>query len=219
MAKNAKQFVVIGLGRFGRSIAKELYDNGCEVLGIDIDEEIVQNVVSYVTHAVQADSTDEETLKALGVRNFDVAIVAIGSDVQASIMTSLLLKEMGVQYVLAKALTDLHGKVLGKIGVDRVVFPEREMGIRIANSLMSGHIMDYIELSSEYSIVETSVLKDWAGKTLKDLNLRAQYGLNVVAIRNKDKINISPDPEVALKEEDVLVVIGSMEGLSDLNDR
>lgn len=204
-----KDFVIFGLGKFGRSIAESLTTNGCDVLAIDKSDDIIQDVADIVTHAVQADVTDVDALNSLGIRNFDVAIIAISQDMQSSIMATILAKELGVPYVLAKAQNDIHKKVLEKVGADRVIFPEREMGIRIANSLVSENFLDFIELSADYSIVEISILDEWVGKSLKNLNLRAHFGLNVMAVRKGDEINITPGPDTIFEEEDVLVVIGS----------
>lgn len=209
-----RQFIVIGLGRFGSSIASTLYELGNEVLAIDTDEEIVQGISEKVTHAVQADATDESTLRSLGIRNFDVAVVTIGSDVQSSVMVTLLVKELGVKYVIAKAQNELHAKVLYKIGADRVVFPERDMGVRVAHNLCSSNILDYIELSPDYSIMEVSAIKDWQGKTLRELNMRSKFGINVMAIKKGNEINISPVADDVISDEDVLVVIGGTEQLS-----
>lgn len=209
-----KQFVVIGLGRFGSSIASTLYELGNEVLAIDTDEEIVQNISNKVTHAVQADGTDEATLRSLGIRNFDVAVVTIGADVQSSVMATLLVKELGVKYVVAKAQNELHGKVLYKLGVDRVVFPERDMGIRVGHNLCSSNILDYIELSPDYSIMEVSAISEWHGKTLRELNMRSKYGINLMAIKRGNDINLSPMADDVINEGDVLVVIGGTDQLS-----
>ncbi|MDF2672145.1 MAG: TrkA family potassium uptake protein [Clostridiales bacterium] len=209
-----KQFVVIGLGRFGSSIASTLYSLGNEVLAIDTDEEIVQGISESVTHAVQADATDGATLRSLGIRNFDVAVVTIGSNVQSSVMVTLLVKELGVKYVIAKAQTELHAKILYKIGADRVIFPERDMGVRVAHNLCAANILDYIELSPDYSIMEVTAIKDWQGKTLRDLNMRSKYGINIMAIKKGDDINISPTADDVIENEDVLVVIGGTEQLS-----
>ena len=156
-----KQFLIIGLGRFGSSIAKTIYELGHDVLAIDKDEEKVQEISDYVTHAVQMDSTDESILKTLGVTNFDVAVVTIGSNLQDSVMATLILKELGVKYIIAKANNELHAKVLTKIGADKVVLPERDMGTRVAHNLVSSNILDYIELSEEYSILEIEAIKEW----------------------------------------------------------
>ena len=217
MANN--DFVVFGLGKFGKSVAQTLAENGKDVLAIDSSEEIIQDVSDVVTHAVQADVTDGDALKALGIGNFDVAVIAISNNLQASIMSTILAKEMGVPYVLAKAQTDIHKRVLEKVGADKVIFPEREIGVRMANNLISENFVDYIELSDDYSIVETEVLEEWAGKSLKELNMRVNYGINVMAIRKGENISITPGPNLILTSGDVLVVIGSNEDLRKINNR
>ncbi len=208
-----KQFAVIGMGRFGSSVATSLYRLGYEVLAIDKDEDRIEDVLNQVTHAVQADGTDEEALRAIGIRNFDVVVVAIGQDIQASILTSLILKEMGVEMLVVKAQTELHGKVLTKIGADKVIFPERDMGMRVAHHLISPNILDYIELSEDYSIVEIHVTPRMVGKSLRDLDIRAKYGCNVMAIKTQDRMNIAPRAEDVIQKDDVLVVVGSNEDL------
>jgi trk system potassium uptake protein TrkA len=212
-----KQFVVIGCGRFGTSVAHKLTELDCEVMVIDQNEEIIQNLSNVVTHAVQADATDENALKSLGIRNFDVAIVTIGGDIQASILVTLIVKELGVKHIVAKAQNDLHAKVLYRIGADRIVFPERDMGARVAKNLVSENILDYIELSPDYSIVEVVALKDWVGKSLKELNFRAQYGINVMAIKNGLNLNIAVKADEKIKHGDILVVIGHNEDLDKIN--
>lgn len=208
-----KQFVVIGLGRFGTSIAKTIYNLGHDVLVIDNDEDKIQEIVDDVTHAVQMDATDESALKTLGIRNFDVAIVTIGSNIQASILVTLLLKEMGVKYIVAKSTSDLQAKVLYKIGADRVILPEQDMGIRVAHNLVSSNIIDYIELSSEYSMIEIESPKEWHNKSLKDISMRTKYGINVVAIKSDKSINVSPSADYIIKDKDILVALGSSEDL------
>jgi trk system potassium uptake protein TrkA len=203
------QYAVIGLGRFGSSLSKELVKLGYEVLGIDKSEETIDEMSDELTHAVVADSTDEEVLKSLGIRNFDCAVVAIGDNIQASILTALLLKELGVKTVVAKALSDLHGKVLQKLGVDRIIYPERDMGVRVAHQLVSPNLLDYIELSDEYTIVELTVPKRLSGLSLKDLDLRAKYGCSVIAINKKDNVIIAPMANDILNEKDVMVIIGT----------
>ncbi|TMV45914.1 TrkA family potassium uptake protein [Paenibacillus mesophilus] len=204
-----KQFAVIGLGRFGSSLAKELVGQGLEVLGIDRDEEAVDEMADILTHAIVADSTEEETLRSIGIRNFDCAIVAIGDDIQASIMTAILLKDLGVKMVVAKALTELHGKVLERLGVDRVIYPERDMGIRVAHQLVNPNLLDYIELSKDYTIVEISVPGKLNGITLKELDPRAKYGCSVVAINKKSGVIIAPAASDVINERDVMVIIGT----------
>ncbi|AWK52439.1 potassium transporter Trk [Clostridium beijerinckii] len=211
MAK--KQFVIIGLGRFGASIAKTIYNLGHDVLAIDTNEDKIQEIVDNVTHAVQMDATDENALRTLGIRNFDVAVVTIGSNIQASIMVTLLVKEMGVKYILAKGTSDLQAKVLYKIGADRVILPEKDMGTRVAHNLVSSNILDYIELSSEYSMIEIQPLDEWYNKSLKDTKIRAKYGINIVAVKTEHNINVSPSADYVIKHTDVLVALGSSSDL------
>lgn len=213
---NKKQYVVIGLGRFGSSIATTLYSLGNDVLVIDKNEDLVEDIADKVTHAVQADATDENTLKSLGIRNFDVAIISIGGDIQSSVMATLIVKELGVKYIIAKGNGELHAKVLYKIGADRVVLPEKDMGVRVAHNMVSSNILDYIELSSDYSIIEIKALKEWEGKNLKDLNLRKKYGINVIAIKNKGKVNLNPAADDKINKKNVIVAIGSTEALTSL---
>ena len=213
---NKKQYVVIGLGRFGSSIATTLYSLGNDVLVIDKNEDLVEDIADKVTHAVQADATDENTLKSLGIRNFDVAIISIGGDIQSSVMATLIVKELGVKYIIAKGNGELHAKVLYKIGADRVVLPEKDMGVRVAHNMVSSNILDYIELSSDYSIIEIKALKEWEGKNLKDLNLRKKYGINVIAIKNKGTVNLNPAADDKINKENVIVAIGSAEALTSL---
>ena len=211
-----KQFVVIGLGRFGSSIATTLYSLGNDVLVIDKNEDLIQDIASEVTHAVQADATDENALKALGIRNFDVAIISIGGDIQSSVMATLIVRELGVKYIIAKGNGELHAKVLYKIGADRVVLPEKDMGVRVAHNIISSSILDYIELSSDYSIMEVKAFKDWVGKDLKSLDLRKKYGINVIAIKTGEKINLNPAADDIVCKENVIVAIGSAEALNSL---
>lgn len=208
-----KQFVVIGCGRFGSSVARTLYEMGNEVLAIDKDEEKVQEISDSVTHAVQADVMDEGVLRELGIQNFDIVVVSIGSDLEASIMATLIAKELGIKTVIAKAQSDLHGKVLSKIGADKVVFPERDMGVRVAHNLASTNILDFIELSPDYSIVEITAIPEWENNTLKELRLPTKYGINVMAIKREKFINVSPYADDMILKGDVLVVIGSTEDL------
>lgn len=215
----AKQFAVIGLGRFGSSVARTLTELGHEVLAIDSDEDRIQEALPYVTHAVQADATDEEALKALGIRNFDVVVVAIGADIQASILATLILKELGVQRIVVKAQNHRHGQVLYKIGADEVVFPERDMGVRVARHLVSPNILDYIELADDYSIAEVVASHNMDGKTLRELDIRAKFGCNVMAIKSGTRINIAPRAEDMVRTGDILVVLGRNDDLRRLQDK
>lgn len=214
-----KQYVVFGLGRFGVSVATTLAEAGYEVMVVDESEEKIQEISPYVTHAVQADATDMDTLKTLGIRNFDVGVVAIGKDIQSSIMITLLLKELGIPYVVAKASTEVHQRVLQKLGADRIILPEYEMGKRIAANLIAGNIIDYIQLSPDYSIMEVASLPEWNHCTIKDLDVRSKYGINIIAIENKGGINVSPEPDYVLTPEDVLVVVGHNKDLQELEAR
>ncbi|MFL1674909.1 TrkA family potassium uptake protein [Paenibacillus dendritiformis] len=211
-----KQFAIIGMGRFGSSVAQNLSNMNFEVLAIDSSEQKIQEVVNIVTHAVSADSTDEDALRALGIRNFDVVVVAIGQDIQSSILTTLILKDLGVPMIVVKAQNELHGKVLSKIGADKVVFPERDMGARVAHHLISPNILDYIELSEDHSIVEMRASSLMIGKNLKELDIRARYGCNVMAIKNNGKTNISPYAEDRIKDGDILVIVGQNDHLKNL---
>ncbi|WMM23648.1 TrkA family potassium uptake protein [Tissierella sp. MB52-C2] len=214
-----KSFVVIGCGRFGGAVAKTLYSLGNEVLAIDRCEETIKEIAEEVTHAVQADVMDETVLKDLGLRNFDVAIVAIGSDLEASIMATIVTKELGIKTVVAKALTELHGKVLKKIGADKVIFPERDMGIRLAHNLASTNILEFIELSPDYSILEITAIKEWEEKSLVQLKLSTKYRINVMAIKRGNSISISPNGESIIKENDILVVIGNTKDIKRIEQK
>ncbi|CAM3092233.1 TrkA family potassium uptake protein [Filibacter tadaridae] len=204
-----KEFVVIGLGRFGGSIVKELIDLEADVMAIDISPERVDEYAPIATQAVVADTTDESVLRSLGIRNFEHVIVAIGENIQSSILTTLMLKEIGVPKITVKAQNDYHAKVLQKIGADNVVHPERDMGIRIANNMVSNNILDYLELSDEYSIAEIKASDKLVGFTLIDLDIRAKYGVNIVAIKRGKQILVSPQAIEKIQLEDILIVIGS----------
>lgn len=214
-----KQFVVFGLGRFGSSVATTLAEAGYEVMAVDKNEEKVQDIAPIVTQAVQADVSDADIFKELGIRNFDVAVIAMGSDMQSSIMATLMLKEMGMPYVVAKASTPVHKKVLEKLGADRIVSPEKDMGKRIATNLISGNVIDYIQLSEDYSIMEISILEEWIGRTIKDLNIRAKYGINIIAVESNNNINVSPAPDYVIGQGDLLVVVGKSKAIQELEEK
>ncbi|GGB59013.1 potassium transporter Trk [Virgibacillus dakarensis] len=209
-----RDFAVIGLGRFGGSICRELSMEGMEVLAIDIDEDKVNEFKNIASHAVIADSTDEATLKDLGIKNIDHVIVAIGDNIQASILTTVVLTDFNIKKITVKAQNDYHEKILNKIGADQVVHPERDMGKRIAHNIISNNILDYLELSDDHSIVEVKVGAKMLGKSLIDLDIRANYGCNVVAIKQGKDINVSPSAEDKLKEDDILIVIGADKDIS-----
>ncbi|MCR2805351.1 potassium channel family protein [Paenibacillus soyae] len=213
-----KQFLVIGLGRFGSSITKTLIQNGHEVLAVDKNEQNVQDMASIATHALQADCTDEGVLRELGVSNFTHGIVAIGDDLQASILTTVLLKELNVPKVTAKARNEMHGKVLSKVGADHVVYPERDMGIRLGNQLSSDTLIDYIELSPDYNLAEILAPPAMNGKSLKELHIRAKYGCTIMAIKKGHHINVSPKADDAIHTGDILLIIGSNEDIRQLEN-
>jgi trk system potassium uptake protein len=210
-----QSYAVIGLGRFGASIAAKLYEAGQEVMGIDINNELVDDGKVFVTHAVVLDSTDEESLKSVGIGNFDYVIVAIGNDMQASILTVMLLKEIGVKQVIAKAINKRHGQLLEKVGADWVIHPERDMGERVAHQLLSPNVLNYIELSKEYNIEEIIIPPSMKKKSLRELDLRAKYNVNAIAILSNENLIISPSPDHIIQNEDKLVVIGHREDLND----
>lgn len=214
-----KQYLIIGLGRFGKSIARTLFELGNDVLAVDSKEENVQYITHYSTQAVQTDATEEENLKALGVGNFDVAVVGIGDDIQSSVIVTMLLKEMGMKYVIAKANTDLHAKILYKIGADKVVFPERDTAVRVAHNLVSSNILDFIELSSEYRLTEILCIKEWVGKNLSQLNIRSKYGINIIAIKRDGSINISPASDFVLMKGDIIIAIGGEREIEKLEEK
>ena len=215
-----KTFVVIGLGRFGTAVATELCELGHEVLAIDASEESVQQVADRVTHAVTGDARDPAVLRALGVRNYDCAIVAVGDDVGNSALITLNLKDIGVKRVICKAQSHVHRKVLEKIGADRVVFPEHEMGVKLAQGLSSSNVLNFIELSEDFGIVETAVPREWLGKNLMELNVRARYKVNIIAVRKKgeEAFNVTPGPSTIMETGDTVVALGRTEDINRLQD-
>lgn len=201
-------FVVIGLGRFGSALARQLCQLGAEVLAIDVGADLVQQVSADVTHAVVADARDKEVLRALGVREMDCAVIAIGEDLAASVLTVMNLKELGVAQIICKANDETHRRVLEKLGADRVVVPEQEHAVRLARSLSSPNVLDYIELSEDYGIIEVPAPRSWQKKTLKELNVRAKLGVNIIAVRRDGEINVSPSADYCIEQGDVMVVLG-----------
>lgn len=204
-----KEFVVIGLGRFGGSIVRELIKQGADVMAIDSSVERVDEYSTIATQAIVADTTDEAVIKELGLWNFEHVIVAIGEDIQSSILTTLILKELGVSQITVKAQNEHHEKVLKKIGADFVVHPERDMAIRIATNMLSNNVLDYLELSDEHSIMEVRANERIANKTLVELDIRANYGINIVGIKREGEIMISPSANEMIQKGDVLLVIGA----------
>ena len=203
-----KSYLIIGLGRFGSSVARQLCQLGAEVLAIDVRNDLVQQIAPDVTHAVVGDAQDKEVLRALGAGHFDCALIAIGDDLAASVLTTMNLKELNVPYIVCKAHDETHRRVLEKLGVGRVVIPEQEHGARLARSLHSHNVLDYIELSEAYGILEIPAPKSWVGKTLKELNVRAKLGVNIIAVESDGKTNVSPAADYCIQAGDMMVVLG-----------
>lgn len=215
-----KTFVVIGLGRFGSAVATELCSLGCEVLAIDGLEDRVQSIADSVTHAVCGDARDPGVLKALGVRNYDCAIVATGTDVGVSALVTLNLKELELKKIICKAQSHTHRKVLEKIGADKVIFPEHESGVKLAQALSSSSILNFVELSEDYGIVELQPPKNWQYKTIREIQIRNQHHVNVIAVRQPKThaINIAPGADYVMAPGDVLVTLGRNEDIDRLRD-
>ena len=214
-----KQYAVFGLGSFGESVAVTLQELGCEVVVVDNHMERIENISPYVSYAVQADIEDPEVIRSLGARNLDGVVVAVADDMEASIMATLVSKEIGVPYVLAKAKNDLHAKVLKKIGADSIIFPEKEIGQSVARNLVSGEFVDWISLSPDYSITEIAVPEKWIGKSLSEIDVRRTKDVNVVGVRIGEKIQVTIDPEEPLQKEMTLIMIGSNEALEKFGEK
>lgn len=214
-----KSFVIFGLGKFGESIARELILADCDVLAVDINKERIQNISSDVTFAVQADVCDAETMKSLCISNMDAAIIAITNNLNASILATILSKEAGVPYVIAKAKDEIHKKILLKVGADKTVIPEHESGVRIARHLISGNVIDFFELSHNIRMVEIQVKPEWVGGSLRSLDLRRKYRINVVAIRQNDEINQTPDPDDPLFADQTMLITVNKKDLEKLIEK
>lgn len=202
-----KSYAVFGLGRYGLAVAKELAENGAEVLAVDLDESIVNSAIADIPFCKCADITDAEVIKQLGVANIDVVIIAMANNLEASVMSVMLCKEVGVKTVVVKCANEAHRKILSKVGADKVVFPESESGTRLAKNLLSSGFVDVVELSNDVSLIELDVKPEWEGKTLIELNLRKKYAMNVIAIRKGDDLQINIDPATKLDKNMQLVVI------------
>ena len=207
-------FVVIGLGLFGSSVARQLCALGAEVLAIDVHPELVQQISSDVTNAVVADARDADVLRALGAHECECAVVAIGDDLAGSVLATMNLKELGIKHIVCKAHDEVHRKVLEKLGADKVVIPEKEVADKLARSLTSHNVLDFIELSSDYGIVEIPAPKTWVGKNLKELDVRAKLGVNIIAIQRNGKVSVSPRAEFLIEKNDILVVLGDYDSLT-----
>ncbi|MCH5265401.1 MAG: TrkA family potassium uptake protein [Lachnospiraceae bacterium] len=213
-----KEFIVIGLGQFGTNVAISLASSGAVVMVIDRDEQKLELVADRVTHTICADATNAEVIHSLGIKNYDGAIVGIGDNLETSVLITIQLKEMGVPFVMTKASTDLEGRILHKVGADKVIFPDKEMGFRVGNQIMNGNYFEAIELSERYSIVDLDVPAAWVGKSLRGLNIRSRYGVSVIGIRGLEETNINPEPEYELKEDDILIVLGHNSELQRLRE-
>lgn len=210
-----RQIAVLGLSRFGSSVARSLTSMGVEVLGVDNDPEKVADLVHDITHVVQADILDNDALDSLGLRNFDAVVLSI-KDVEISCLATIALKDHGAAYVVAQAGAEPHAKILQRIGADKVIMPEKDMGIRLARSLAGENIIDYMELSARHSLMEIEALEEWVGRTIKENNIRNRYGINVVAIRSGKALRVSPTGDELVHDGDLMVVIGDNDDLEKL---
>jgi len=214
-----KSYLIIGLGKFGRSCARELCNMGHDVLGVDEDLRIVNEAASYLTHTVQADSTNEDFLRSISVDDFDSCIVAIGDDQEASVMITVLLKEHGAKNIIAKAQSEIHAKILEKVGADKVILPEYDMGVKLAHTLCNTNIYDLVDISPEHSIISIKAPKEWIGKTLGKLSAREKYGVNIIAIESETKeANVFPTANTTIQKNDTIVVIGGNNDLTKLKN-
>lgn len=211
-----KTYAVFGLGRYGTAVAKELVDHGMEVIAVDTDERIVNAAADELPICKCADVTDPDVIKQLGIANVDVVVVAMASNLEASVMAVTLCKEIGVETVIAKCATEMHQKILTRVGADKVVFPENESGIRLAKNLLSSGFVDMVSLAKNVSMIELNVRPEWVGKNLVELNLRKKYSINVVARHNGDMVSVDIDPHAPLQETDKLIVIANTEKLAKL---
>lgn len=203
-----REIAVLGLGKFGRSIATTFASNGGNVLAVDKDEEIIRDIADEVTYAVRADVTEMEVMKSLGLANVDVAVIAIADNLEASVMAVIAAKEAGVNYVICKARNEIQATVLKKVGADEIIFPERAMGSRLAKNLLQGNFVDLADLSDSFSIVEVEIPHEWISKNLIQLHLREKYGFNIIAVRKNGQVSINVEPEAPLEAETSLVVLG-----------
>lgn len=208
-----KQYAVLGLGRFGSSVAMTLADAGCEVLAVDTDEEKIQELADHVTYAVTADVTEPGVLESLSISNIDIAVIGIAGNMEDSILATIMTKEAGAGYVIAKAMSEIHGTILKKVGADKVIYPERDSGIRLAKNLVSGNFMEFFALSDTYSMAELKVPRAWVGKSLKELDMRKNLGLNMIGVMIEGKTMINVDPDTPLEEAWIVIVVGDNQDL------
>ena len=214
-----KSYIVIGLGRFGAELATKLYECGEEVLAVDTNESIVDKIADHVTRAVTADARDLDVLEKLGAENFDRAVVAVGSDLAASALITMNLKTLNVPFIMCKAHDDTYKDILSKLGADRVIIPEREVADKLALGLTHAGVMEYIELSQEFGIVEMEPIPEWAGKSIRELDIRRRYGVNVIAVRKDGSIRIPPDIDTPIESNVIMVMLGKYEMFENLKKR
>lgn len=203
-----KSVIVLGLGRFGGNVAKTLYELDYEVLGVDNNERIVNEFSRYITHSIQADITDEDFLKSIDIEKFDAAVVAVGSSIQVSVMVTVLLKELGAKFVLVKTQDDFEEKILYKLGADKVIMPEKDMGIKVARNLATDNFYEMIEISPDYSIISAPAPSSWIGKTLGNLGVRSRHGINILAVKGGNRANIIPDADTVIENDSIITVMG-----------
>ncbi len=218
MKGKSKQFMVLGMGLFGSSLAKSLHQLGHEVLAVDADADLVEAIAPHVTQAVQIDATDEAALQELGVRNFDAVIVSIGKNLRDSILVCVIIKELGVPYLIAKATDEIHAKVLRKIGVDKVVFPERDMGVRVAKSLITPNVLEMMEFSGDYRLIEIILPAKWVGNSIIEVDVRRRYGISILAIQRDGQFIVSPSPDEIFQTGDILLVLGQKDEVLGIGD-
>lgn len=213
-----KNVIVLGLGRFGRALAKKLYEKGVEVMAVDSSYAKVQKIAGEVSYSAQADMTDEDALSELGIKNFDIAIIATGSNLEASIEATLLCKDAGIKTVIAKATSVTHARILDKIGADKIVFPELDSGQRLARVIAGSNLLEFIQFSDKFSMAEVRCHESWVGKSLMEIDFRNEYDLNVVAFERAGELIISPDPTSPIEKNDLLILIGTKENVQKVED-
>lgn len=210
-------YAVLGLGRFGTTVAVTLAEAGFQIMAVDINEEAVQNIADQVTYAIRGDVTDPDMVRSLGLGNMDGVVIAIANNLEASVMATLLAKESGASYIIAKGDNELHRTILKKMGADSVIIPEQEMGVNVARNLVLGRFTDLIELSSDVSLIEMEMPSAWVGKNLIELDLRGKYSVNVVAVKSKDGTDVTPNPAKAMEKDQSILVSGRNEDIQRLS--
>ncbi len=213
-----KSYAVIGLGQFGMTVALTLAEANCDVLAVDDKDDNVQDIAEKVAYAVRADVREPGVLESLGVQNADVAIIAVAENMEASITATMQVKELGVPFVMAKAMTPLHGRILEKIGADKVIYPEQSMGVRVARNLLSSGFIDMFELSSDFSMAEFKIPSDWIGKTLRNLKIRERYHINLIGLKQGDQMNLNVAPDEPLPAECTIVAAGANDDLNKVSE-